>query len=36
MEMEFWIKLQRRLEKVYTNYDTSKKLPEWKSIIDIE
>ena len=36
MEMEFWIKLQRRLEKVCSNYDSDKKFPEWKSIIDIE
>ncbi len=36
MEMEFWIKLQRRFEKVYTNYRSGTKLPEWKSIIAIE
>ena len=36
MEMEFWIKLQRKLEKVCSNYDPGKKFPEWKSIIDIE
>ncbi len=36
MEMEFWIKLQRRLDKVYTTYENKKKLPEWKSIIDFD